>query len=71
MPRNHRLQATGGQRLPKCQGEYPHPARLTHDQALSKAARGSVRDYMQVDKQLVDLVDKEAFRRSVSDLGQR
>lgn len=36
-----------------------------------KAAQGPVRDYMQVDKQLVDLVDKEAFRRSVSDLGQR
>ncbi|MGD9983452.1 MAG: type I restriction endonuclease subunit R [Porticoccaceae bacterium] len=43
----------------------PHTARLAHDQALSKAAQGSVRDYTQFYKQFVE---NEAFRRSVSDM---
>jgi type I restriction enzyme R subunit len=43
----------------------PHTARLAHDQALGRAAQGSVKDYTQFYKQFVE---NESFRRSVSDM---
>jgi type I restriction enzyme R subunit len=43
----------------------PHTARLAHDQALSKAAQGSIKDYTQFYKQFVE---NESFKRFVGDM---
>jgi type I restriction enzyme R subunit len=43
----------------------PHTARLAHDQALAKAAQGSVKDYTQFYKQFVENDD---FKRFVGDM---
>ena len=43
----------------------PHTARLAHDQALAKAAQGSIKDYTQFYKQFVENDD---FKRFVSDM---
>jgi type I restriction enzyme R subunit len=43
----------------------PHTARLAHDQALAKAAQGSIKDYTQFYKQFVENDD---FKRFVGDM---
>jgi type I restriction enzyme R subunit len=43
----------------------PHTARLAHDQALAKAAQGSIRDYTQFYKQFVE---NDEFKRFVGDM---
>jgi type I restriction enzyme R subunit len=43
----------------------PHTARLAHDQALGKAAQGSVKDFTQFYKQFVE---NESFKRFVGDM---
>ncbi len=43
----------------------PHTARLAQEQALDKAAQGSVRDFTQFYKQFVE---NESFKRFVSDM---
>lgn len=43
----------------------PHTARLAHDQALAKAAQGSIKDYTQFYKQFVE---NESFKRFVADM---
>ena len=43
----------------------PHTARLAHDQALGKAAQGSIKDFTQFYKQFVE---NESFKRFVSDM---
>jgi type I restriction enzyme R subunit len=43
----------------------PHTARLAHDQALGKAAQGSMKDFTQFYKQFVE---NESFKRFVSDM---
>lgn len=43
----------------------PHTARLAHDQALAKAAQGSVKDYTQFYKQFVE---NDEFKRFVGDM---
>lgn len=43
----------------------PHTARLAHDQALGKAAQGSMKDFTQFYKQFVE---NESFRRFVGDM---
>ena len=43
----------------------PHTARLAHDEALGKAAQGSVKDFTQFYKQFVE---NESFKRFVGDM---
>ena len=43
----------------------PHTARLAHDQALGKAAQGSMKDFTQFYKQFVE---NESFKRFVGDM---
>ena len=43
----------------------PHTARLAHDQALSRAAQGSIRDFTQFYKQFME---NDSFRRFVGDM---
>jgi type I restriction enzyme R subunit len=43
----------------------PHTARLASDQALAKAAQGSIKDYTQFYKQFVENDD---FKRFVGDM---
>jgi len=43
----------------------PHTARLAHEQALGKAAQGSMKDFTQFYKQFVE---NESFKRFVSDM---
>ncbi len=43
----------------------PHTARMAHDQALGKAAQGSIKDFTQFYKQFVE---DESFKRFVSDM---
>jgi type I restriction enzyme R subunit len=43
----------------------PHTARLAHDQALAKAAQGSIKDYTQFYKQFVE---NDEFKRFVGDM---
>ena len=43
----------------------PHTARLAHDQALGKAAQGSMKDFTQFYKQFVE---NESFKRVVGDM---
>jgi type I restriction enzyme R subunit len=43
----------------------PHTARLAHDEALAKAAQGSIRDFTQFYKQFVE---NDSFKRLVSDM---
>ena len=43
----------------------PHTARMAHDQALGKAAQGSIKDFTQFYKQFVE---NESFKRFVSDM---
>ena len=43
----------------------PHTARIAHEQALSKAAQGSMKDFTQFYKQFVE---NESFKRFVSDM---
>jgi type I restriction enzyme R subunit len=47
------------------QANTPHTARLAHDQALNKAAQGSVKDFTQFYKQFVE---NDSFRRFVGDM---
>jgi type I restriction enzyme R subunit len=42
----------------------PHTAHLAHDQALGKAAQGSMKDFTQFYKQFVE---NESFKRFVAD----
>jgi type I restriction enzyme R subunit len=47
------------------QANTPHTARLAHDQALAKAAQGSIKDYTQFYKQFVE---NDEFKRFVGDM---